>query len=346
MTGVKKMKNNKSMDLQKKNYLEIGLDSLRDFVNSKMNENNVTGMSISIVSDTDIILNDTFGVKNNNTKESIDRETTFEAASLSKPLFAYIFFKLMEEGIIDLDTPLYKYMPYKDIEEDENYMLITARMVLSHTTGFPNWRSKEQLTIDFSPGSKFSYSGEGFVFLQKVIEKITGKSLEDMAAEIVFKPLGMGHSSYVWNEKINNNIAIGHNENGQVQDKREFDQANSAYSLYSNSEDYAKFLIAVMNHTELSQDIFNEMMKIQIMIPNYEEQLSWGLSWGLQNIQDRSIAWHWGDNGGYKNYVFFDIVNKIGLVCFTNSDNGLFICNEIVKHVTGEEQIAFKWIFE
>src|SRR5215216_5575115 len=162
-----------------------------------MKEGEVPGLSIALIKDSNIIWSRGFGFKNAETKEPVDDSTLFEAASLSKPVFAYAVLKMVEKGQLDLDAPLSGYLPGY-IENDERAKLITARRVLSHTTGFPNWRPMgKPLVIHFTPGEKFSYSGEGFVYLQKVVERVAGEALNDFLRKSVFEPLGMNNSTFV-----------------------------------------------------------------------------------------------------------------------------------------------------
>jgi CubicO group peptidase (beta-lactamase class C family) len=112
------------------------------------------------------------------TGEKVNDLTLYEAASITKPVFAFAVQRLAERGVIDLDKPLYLYLPYEDIAYDDRYKLMTARHVLTHRTGFPNWRSMNEdgkLNLKFTPGTGYGYSGEGFEYLKMVIEKITGK---------------------------------------------------------------------------------------------------------------------------------------------------------------------------
>src|ERR1700733_9579984 len=130
--------------------------------------------------------------------------------------------QLVDEGKIDLDKPLYTYLPkplpeydnYKDLAGDDRYKLITARICLDHTTGFPNWResnphNNNKLEIFFKPGSGFPYSGEGINLLQLVIETITGRHLEDLAQEKIFKPFEMTRTSFLWQPAFEKDSAKG-----------------------------------------------------------------------------------------------------------------------------------------
>src|SRR5262245_12589079 len=130
-----------------------------------MKEADIPGMSIVVIRNGKVAWHNNFGVKNTKTAQPVDDNTVFEAASLSKPVFAYAVLKLVEQGKIGLDVPLTKYLPTPYIDGDPRLEKITARIVLSHRTGFPNWRPGSSLSIHFTPGERFSYSGEGFIYL-------------------------------------------------------------------------------------------------------------------------------------------------------------------------------------
>ena len=156
-------------------------------------------MSVAVIKDSKVVYHRGLGVTNMLTQQPVTDDTVFEAASMTKPVCAYIVLRLVDRGVLKLDTPLYTYLPYDDIAYDDRYKLITARMVLTHRSGFPNWRSGK-LDIKFTPGTEFSYSGEGFVYLGKVVERLTGKKLVQLCEEEVFKPLEIEHATLVWIE--------------------------------------------------------------------------------------------------------------------------------------------------
>jgi CubicO group peptidase (beta-lactamase class C family) len=129
---------------------------------------------------------------------------------------------MREEGLIDLDRPLASYLTLADAASDERTRAVTARHVLSHSTGFPNWRNKrdQQLTSDFTPGDRFGYSGEGFVYLQRAVERITGGGIEAFVQERVLAPLGMRHSSYFWRPEYDAHIVTGHNRGNPTEGRK------------------------------------------------------------------------------------------------------------------------------
>ncbi|MGZ3871594.1 MAG: serine hydrolase domain-containing protein, partial [Mucilaginibacter sp.] len=193
-----------------------------------------------------------------NGTDKITPRTVFEAASLSKCVFAYAVLRLYDRGLIGLDKPLLSYTGKYERFDVANplYGKITARMVLGHKTGLPNWGDEKGARLMFPPDSCFSYSGEGFVFLQKVVESITHKTLNQVVTEEVFGPLQMTGSSYEWNARFDSLSAFG---NSAAQVKRHSSQ-NAAYSLLTNAHDYAVFLQALMSGTGLKPETHRMML--------------------------------------------------------------------------------------
>ena len=317
----------------------------------------VPGLSIALIRDRTTYWVHSFGVRDAKSGQPVTEETIFEAASLSKPVFAYGVLKLVDQGKLDLDTPLTRYLSPPYIEGDDRLEKITPRYVLSHRTGFPNWRGDgNALTIRFTPGERFSYSGEGFVYLQKVVEKVTGRALNDYMAEAVFVPLRMKSSSYVWRDDYDRRTATGHDGDGQTREKSKPKEANAAASLHTTAADYALFVEAVMKGTGLKPKTVREMETPQIAVDpectnctdrapkELSRNVFWGLGWGIQETEPGESLWHWGDNGAFKCFVVFYPKRKIGMVLFTNSENGLSIAQAVEAEALGGDQPAFTWI--
>lgn len=166
-----------------------------------MDSAGIPGMSIAIIRHHKLLHILGYGLNRADSTQRVTGVTVFDSASLSKPVFTYAVLQLGHEGLLDLDKPLFEYLPYADAQGDQRYKKITARYVLSHRSGFPNWRPDRQLgqlPVIFMPDERYSYSGEAFVYLKKVIEKLTSKSLDEFIGERVFIPLGMKRSSYTW----------------------------------------------------------------------------------------------------------------------------------------------------
>jgi CubicO group peptidase (beta-lactamase class C family) len=170
------------------------------------------GMGIAVVCPGRPVWQHYLGVANASTKTAITAESVFPAASLGKPIFACVVLRLAEQGAIDLDRPLNQYLQ-EDALSGQWGDKVTARHVLTHSTGLPNWRSedKQKLTPSFEPGSRFQYSGEGFFHLQRVVEHITGVGFESIMQEWIFKPLSMSSSTYIWLADAKDRLVAGHN---------------------------------------------------------------------------------------------------------------------------------------
>ena len=322
-----------------------------------MNAADLPGLSIALVRDGKVAWVRAFGVKDSKSKAPVTDETVFEAASLSKPVFAYAVMKLVDSGRLDLDKPLNQYLPGDyDVGPDPRLSQVTARRVLSHTTGFPNWRGGDaNLKIYFTPGEKFSYSGEGFVYLSKVVEHITGEKLNDFMRRTVFDPLGMTSSSYVWQEKYDSLKTSRHNALGEPSPQIKA-TPNAAASLHTTARDYARLIVAIMNGTGLKPETHKNMLTPQIRVDEggsnttarpadkLSSTIGWGLGIGLQTTGDGVSFWHWGDNGDAKAYFIAYPRQKVGFVMFANGSNGLSFLPELVDEAIGGQQPAIAWI--
>jgi len=336
---------------------DASISKLQQDIPALLSQGNVPGMSIAVIRGGKVFWHNNFGVKNSKSAELVDDHTVFEAASLSKPVFAYAVFKLVEQGKIGLDVPLTKYLPKPYIEGDARLEKITARLVLSHRTGFPNWRGDgNPLTIHFTPGERFSYSGEGFVYLTRAVEQIEGQPLNDVMNNLVFSPLGMASSSYVWRPEFDQHTATGHDSDGAPQDLWKPKEAGAASTLNTTAHDYALFVAAIVNGVGLKPDTFREMETPQIAVDpectnctertpkELSKTIFWGLGWGIQKSGDETSLWHWGDNGSFKCFVVANPARKSGVVMFTNSESGLAIAPAIIRNATGRSPLMFGWI--
>lgn len=260
-------------------------------------------------------------------------ESVFEAASLSKPVFAYAVLKLVQQGRMDLDTPVLKYLPdgYEhrfqaylpdsktDRVSDPRLQAVTVRMALNHTTGLPNW-ADGPLIFAGKPGEKWEYSGEGYVLLQHAVEAVTHKNLDDFMAHQVFQSLGMTHSAYKYKPEFEQYIVPGSNRDGVAMKPWPFRVPVAAFTLYTSARDYGQFLAALLKDEPILRQIVASPVPV-----NPKLNLAWGLGWGIEQDKDDVSIWHWGNNPGYRAFVMASPRSGNGFVMFTNSDNGLAI---------------------
>lgn len=307
---------------------------LDSFINLKMEQYHVAGLSIAIVNNDRIVYDKSFGWKDKIDGPRVDSNSLFEAASLSKPVFAYAFARLIDKGIIALDTPLYKYMEYPDISYDDRYKLITARMVMSHTSGFPNWRWNNKdgkLNIKFTPGERFSYSGEGYEYLGKILKKLTGMNAEQFIRQEIFIPFNMTNSYFKWTSIEDSLTTIGHDTAYVSQKKWKPEGVSVASGLHTNAHDYVKFVKAVMDQKNVSRTTWAELMKPQVTLPaNYSFFAdAWGLGFGLKQTPEGPVINHFGVNDYFECYMEISKQRKDAIVVFTNSEKGLKMMPEL-----------------
>ena len=322
--------NKESLPILEKKILEL------------MDKGIIPGLSLAIIREGKLFWYHGFGVKSIKTGQPVTDDTIFEAASISKLAFAYAVFKLVEQGKIDLDTPLMNYVTDEYIKkeflngkiEDQRLRKITPRIVLCHSSGFPNWRAGK-LEITFDPGTKFSYSGEGYVFLQRVVEKITGKELNDFMTDMVFKPLGMKDSSFVWQDKYEQKAAAGHTMK-DVTSISKPNRSNAAASLLTTARDLGTLVTAILNEQGLKKETIALMLKPAIKTGK-SDQVLWGLGPGLVKTNCGDAFFQWGDNGKFKGFCIAFKKQKAGLVYFANSDFGLSIAKDIVAQALGAD---------
>jgi CubicO group peptidase (beta-lactamase class C family) len=313
-----------------------------------MDAQKLKGLAISVVDGNAICYADVFGRLNSSSHRPLTAETQFQGASLSKPVFAYAVLKLCETGVLDLDTPLIYYRPEPPCE-DPRALQITARHVLSHTPGFPNWREEDEgtLRIHSDPGRRFGYSGEGFQYLQQVLEYLTGQPLYEYMDAHLLTPLGMRHSTYAW-ASTGQEQPI-EDEDGNVVSVGEQLMSNAAFSLLTTAQDYARFLLAMLNPVEddphrLNRASVDAMLTPQIQVGN-RANLAWGLGWGIQYTEAGDAGWHWG--GGHNdcyNYAVIFVKQRKGVTILTKG--GLRVCESIAQMALAIDvhHPAFDWL--
>lgn len=307
----------------------------------------VPGLSFALIENGQVVYEAGFGVTRKGEGDTrVGKDTVFEAASLAKPVFAWRVLELIAEGRLDLDRPLSDYLDEPWIA-DPRLPQITARRVLSHQSGFPNWRpdrwtsEPKPLRIEFEPGSRFGYSGEGYMYLQAVVEKITGRPLALELEETVLQKLGMSSSSYIWRPDYEKTCATGHDRAGKERPKFKPPAAFAAGSLHTTAGDYARFLAAHF-------DPQNEPVRLLLeKTTPVERGIAWGLGWGLETIDGKlpgsPFFWHWGDNGSFKALVFGSRSEKRAIVCLTNGEAGLKACRPLIETVFPGSHPALKF---
>ena len=329
----------------------------------------VTGAGIAILQDGKIAYLEAYGFRDKDQNLPMTPDSVMSAASFSKVAFAYLVMQLLDEGLLDLDRPVYRYLPkplpeypeYADLANDDRYKRITARMLLSHTAGFPNWRWFEddhKLKIYFAPGSRYAYSGEGIDLLQLVVETVTKKPLEELMQTHVFQPFGMTRSSMVWQDRFANDFANGYDEYGRSLGPQKRTGADAAGSMKTTVGDFARFMQAAIDGKGLGKETLAEMLSPQIQIlskyqfptllpltteANKAIRLSYGLGWGLYWTPYGEAFFKEGHDEGWRNYTVGFAKEKTGIVIMTNSSNGEGIYKDLLETLEKNTFTPIEW---
>lgn len=250
-----------------------------------MTRTGAKGIAVAIIDHGNVVYVQSYGIRNVN-GDPLTIDTVMYGASLTKTVFAYAVMQLVDQGKLKLDTPIEadldqplpsygpdsvfpdKYGPYRDLADDPRWKMITPRMCLNHSTGFSNFwfiEPDRKLHIHFEPGTHFSYSGEGFILLQFVIEH--GRKAQGLGLDVGdltqadFKHLGMTRTSLVWQNGSDANFADGWNDQEQPQPHEKRGKVRAAGSMNTTISDLAKFTAALVRGDGLTATSRAEITK-------------------------------------------------------------------------------------
>lgn len=297
----------------------------------------VPGCTLAVIREGGIAFSGAYGVRNTQ-GTPMTEGTLFECASLTKSVFALLALQEADVGKLDLDAPIAPLLHDAPWSDDPRFLTVTPRQCLSHGCGLPNWESRPMHML-FDPGTAYSYSGEGYFLLQRLIEQIEGKDMDRLFRERFYGSFGMESTSACWTPAVGAAFSVGFAKDGSVRKVRDCrrdsglaPEPNAAWSLYSYAADYARFVCALIrSRGGLSEGMFREMTSSQNQA---DEHIDWGLGFGIPKA-DPDVLWHWGDNDGFKSFSVWDKATGDGAVVTTNSDNGLAFYMELLKALTG-----------
>jgi CubicO group peptidase (beta-lactamase class C family) len=309
-----------------------------------MRDMHVPGVSIAIIQRGEVAWAQGFGVSDARTRKPVTTDTVFEACSMSKPVFALVAMQFVQDGRLDLDRPLVEYLGHDYLPDQPEHRRITARMALTHRTGFENWRAGYDemggpLSLPFAPGSEYTYSGEGMLFLQRAVEAIAGQPLDRLAAERLFAPLRLARTSFVWTEALEKDLASGHRDDGSYKDRTRYRNPNAAYSLYTTPTEYARLMLTLQHSATVDLMLQRELRvddENAIPRPGLARSVATyrALGWSLDVTPEGDIAEHSGSNSsGFKSFGQFNPAKGSGLVIFANGDGGSRLRAAVVERI-------------
>ena len=325
-----------------------------------MKEVGIPGIQISYSKGKNSPIHFQEGVYKYNEDKKIDAETRFQAASLTKVVTAYAFFRLMDQGLIDLDTPLLNYYKYDRLKNNPQAEKITARMILTHRTGLLNWQGDvpsdawraTALTLQFEPGQDYMYSGEGFYFLQETIAHITNKSFEKIIIDEVLKPLNLSNSHIVWDDSLEDKTAYGHYQWNNPRRLGKYRKSNAAYTLYTTSSDYLSFINQIIiNGKGLKKSTHKLMLtkaadaKKSKSVEFDDKYVPCALGMRMQINELGTAYWHTGSNPGFRCFFITYPKSKETLTVFMNSDTGFPAMKKLMQLFLPKNQTfwAYDW---
>ena len=326
-----------------------GLDESLD---SLAAEHGVPGYAFAAFDAQGILHERVAGYKSQDTKEAVDAETAFEAASISKPVFAYIVLTMVQAGTMDLDAPIGTAAPVvTELGHDERSTVLTPRMLLAHLGGLPNWRSRlnfqatnyEELfraddTLQFigNPGSAYAYSGEGYVLLQQVVERAAQRGLNALAEEMVFKPLGMTRSSFLFDESVRTNASSGHDRDRRP-DKWEIELVLASSTMHTTAGDLARFGVHLASGIR-RHEYYAPLAEPAVTVDSTAGTIvSWGLGLGVVTDEDGTYMYHGGNNVIFIADFIYGFEEDLGYALLTNSANGRSMVEAVEKRFFGKD---------
>ena len=328
----------------------------------------VPGVGIAIFHQGRIVYLKAYGYRDTEKRLPLTPNSVMTSASLSKAAFATTVMRLVQDGTLDLDKPISEYLPkplpaypsYADLKGDDRYKKLTLRILLSHTSGFPNWRAFEsdrKLKIHFDPGTRYAYSGEGIALAQLVVETVTGQSATALMSKVLYQPARMTRTSMVWESRFEDDFANGYDEYGRSLGPEKRRAPDAAGSMQTTVQDYATLLSAFMSGEILNTRTRGKMLTPQISIHSAHEfpslgpvtstandaiRLRYGLGWGLYSSPYGKAFFKEGHDEGWR-HLALCFNNGSGILIMTNSSNGEGIFKPLIDSILGPTSFPFDW---
>ena len=328
-------------------------------INQRMKELNVPGVSVAVVKDGALHFAKGYGAANTTTGTQVNENTLFQAGSISKPLAALGALKLAQEGKVDMDTDVNQYLTSWKLPSNEltEAAPVTLRMLLTHTAGttvhgFPGYAQSEaipstvgvlkgegntdEIFVDTAPGTNWRYSGGGYTIMEKVVEDVTGKELNEYLDAEILQPLGMTHSTYAQPlpKELHKNASAAYGQDGAILAgfwNNYPEQA--AAGLWTTPSDLAKYYMAVQEIVAGKTDGFLSQETINGMLTKHQN--GWGLGPTLRGEGDKMMFGHGGKNAGFTNNMMGFVHNGNAVIVMTNGDNGGQVAMELIAGISG-----------
>ncbi len=296
-------------------------------------ENNVPALGVGTIANGEITNSFVIGKLKENTIAPDD--AIFDTASITKSMTTWLTLRLVDNGLLGLDEPLYPYWVDPDVADDPFHKKLTARHILGHKSGFKNWRymnEDNKLAFGFEPGTKVQYSGEGFEYLKEALTRKFNKSFSDLVHQWVFEPYQMENSYVVWDITIDQTkLAIAHNSELEPYDFdiAERETASAADNFMTTVKDLCRFGQGMLEKKGISDTLYNEMVIAKSAV---KDGVAFGLGWIVfENLENGEYALlNAGSDKGVNAILLLLPKSKTGLVLLTNGDNGRKLVMQLI----------------
>lgn len=338
-----------------------------------MEREKVKGLALAVIDQGKVEYVAAYGHRNLANNLPLTTETVMYGASLTKTAFTYMLLQFVDEGRLRLDDSVADLLPkplpeydsddydYRDLASDERWRKLTPRILLSHTSGFANFRWLEpdkKLHIHSNPGTRYGYSGEGFYILQLILEQGLGLDVGKEMKTRVFDRFHMTKTSMTWRPEFSANLADGYKLDGSMEPHDERSGVSAAGSMDTSISDQARLWSAIVRGDGLSNASRAEMVRTQIPIasahqfPTLAEEtnignksISLAAGLGLVTFQDKSgLAWFkGGHNDSTGNMVVCFENRKSCVVMLANDVRAERIFPDLARFILGESTMPWRW---
>lgn len=340
-----------------------------------MAAHDVKGLAVALIADGEVAYKNAYGLRVVDSESPLDTATVMYGASLTKATFAWFVMQLVDESLVDLDRSIADYLPqplpayegYADLAGDERWRDLTFRILLSHTPGFANFRFFDRygdydpdgaLAIYFEPGTRYAYSGEGFILAQRVLEWGLGLDVGAEMQRRIFDRLAMSKTSLVWREDFRENLSHNYSIEGKDLGHNMRSRVRAAGSMDTTLDDWSRFLATVVSGEGLSPEAKSEMIRPQIRIRSEAQfptlrdgetdewddiELAYGLGWGVFESSYGRAFFKEGHDDGTANYALCVEPARSCILLMSNNVRAEGIFLELVDTLFGDTGLPWKW---
>lgn len=313
--------------------------ALHQAISDAANKYKIPGIAAALIEHGQLQALEVFGVRNQKSGAPVTANTVFEAGSLGEPLYAFAVLLLSADGRLNPGAPLPSYFPLPYVRDldptsaspateplyDPQFNQVTAVRVMNHTSGMPDWARNQHLRLQYAPGQKWSYSNEAYIYLQHVVERVTGETFNDLVTRSVLGPGGMRRTSFIWQEVFAGDMATGYDRSGAPVEIHRYSRPAATATLYTTILDYSRFvmyLLASAPSQHSHESAVSLMLNPTVPVEDANSFL-WGMGLGLEKSADDLYFFHRGNGPGFQSFVIASRKTGSGVVIFTNSGNGL-----------------------